>query len=207
VTSVSALAIAAWTLTTGASYSLVSHLAHTGPITAVQTTRPEVGVLVDAPITQVPSVADELAGDGIHVTFGLARPSLVAEHSIFSDGDRAIPELSGGGLVRWLETGDQLRRLCQPLGFHHHFVYASTGPSIGQWWLARHAGGRLVAGAVLLDDRDDITRLHAGEVVEVRVSPRSHVIALVDELRRQLTTDGLTGVPVSRLMRDAGVAV
>jgi hypothetical protein len=108
--------------------------------------------------------------------------------------------------VRWLETGDQLRHLVKPLGFHHHFAYCSSGPSVGQWWLAHSAGGRLVAGAVLLDDRDDIARLHAGEVVEVRVSRGSDLTVLLGELRRQLRTEGLTAVPVNRLMRDGGVS-
>ena len=56
------------------------------------------------------------------------------------------------------------------MGFGHHFLYASSGPSVGQWWLAHGAGGRLIAGAVKLDDtRRPLGRLHAGEVVEISV--------------------------------------
>jgi hypothetical protein len=207
-TAVATVAIAAWTLTTGASYSLVSHIVHMRAVTSVQTNRPEVGVLVDAPIAEVPSLARTFASDRIFVTFGLNRPSITAERSIFYYGDRAIPRLSGGGLVRWLETGDQLHNLVRPLGFQpHHFVYASSGPSIGQWWLAHSAGGRLVAGAVLMDDRGDTQPLHAGEVVELRISRTTNVPTLIAELRRQLHADSLRGVPVSRLMRDGGVSV
>ncbi len=95
--------------------------------------------------------------------------------SIYANGDQAIPRLGGGGLVRWLETGDQLHHLARPLGVRsHHFVYASNGPSLGQWWVAHNSGGRLVAGAILLDDRDDHGVLHPGEVVELgpRTPPR-----------------------------------
>src|SRR6202042_389071 len=53
-TAVAAGAIAGWTLTTGASYSLVGDFAHIRPVTAVTTDRPQVGVLVDAPANQVP---------------------------------------------------------------------------------------------------------------------------------------------------------
>src|SRR5579884_2162859 len=207
VTAGSTLAIAAWTLTTGASYSLVSKIAHIRPVTTVQTTRPEVGVLVDAPTSDVPTLAGQLTRSGIRATFALDRPSVPAERSIFAHGDRAIPQLSGGGLVRWLETGDQLRRLCGPLGFHHRFVYASSGPSIGQWVLAHSAGGRLVAGAVLLDDRGDLAPLHPGEVVEVRISPTTNIGALLDELQSRLRADGLRPVPVGQLMRDGRVSV
>jgi UDP-N-acetylglucosamine:LPS N-acetylglucosamine transferase len=207
VTAGATVVLAAWTLTTGASYSLVSHIAHIRAMTAVQTDRPEVGVLVDAPIGEVPALASELSQVGIRATFALSSPSLTAVRSISYYGDRAIPRLGGGGLVRWLETGDQLHRLIGPLGFHHHFVYASSGPSIGQWWLASSAGGRLVAGAVLLDDRGDMTRIHAGEVVELRLSRTSDVPVLVGELRSALTTDDLSAVPLSRLMRDGGVSV
>jgi len=201
------LAVAAWTLTTGASYSLVSRIVHIRPVTAVQTSRPEVGVLIDAPTPEVVTLAGELSRAGIRATFALDSPSLAAERSLYRHGDRAIPLLGGGGLVRWLETGDQLRHLVRPLGFRHHFVYASTGPSLGQAWLAHNAGGRLVAGAVLLDDRGDMAPLHAGEVVELRISRTSNATMLIGELRRALSRRGLRGVPLTRLMRDAGVSV
>jgi hypothetical protein len=203
-----ALAIAAWTLTTGASYSLVSHLVHIRPVTAVNTSRPEVGVLVDAPAGEIPAVASQLAGHGIHGSFALKRPSAAAAQMIFAVGDQPIPWLSGGGLVRWLETGDQLRHLVTPLGIKpHHFVYTSSGPSLGQWWLAHSAGGRLVAGAVLLDDSDDTSQLRPGDVVEVRISGYGDAAMLVAKLTRELRSEHLHGVSVGRLMRDAGVSV
>ena len=208
VTAVSALCVAAWTLTTGASYSLVSHIVHIRAVTDVPTTHAEVGVLVDATTAQVSGLAPMLSREGLHVTFALAQPSVGAARSIVNNGDQAIPLLTGGGLVRWLGTSDQLRDLCGPLGLHHHFVYASTGPSVGQSWLAHTAGGRLVAGAVLLDgSRDDKARLQPGQVIEVRPSKGVSVADLLGELRGRLSIDGLTAVPVGRLMRDGGVAV
>ena len=207
VTAAATLVLAAWTLTTGASYSLVSHLVHIRPVTAVQTTRPEVGVLIDAPQAQVPSLASRLSGSGIRASFALNRPPTVADRTLYLYGDQAIPRLGGGGLVRWLETGDQLHHLLTELGFQRHFVYASSGPSVGQWWLAHSAGGRLVAGAVLLDDRGDGAPLRPGEVVELRVSPAVDVAALISKLERELHANHLRAVPIGRLMRDAGVSV
>ncbi len=204
------VAIGAWILTAGASYSLVSRFVHMKPVTAVQTSRPEVGVLIDAPAASVPAVAGLLSGRGIEASFALAQaPSPAERPLLFGYGDQVIPQLRGGGLVRWLETGDQLHRLATPLGLHpHHFMYASSGPSIGQWWLAHHAGGRLVAGAVKLrDGHNTLGRLHPGEVVEITVTNGTDVVGLIDKLRGQLAAQHLVPVPVGRLMRDAGVSV
>jgi hypothetical protein len=94
------------------------------------------------------------------------------------------------------------------MGFGRHFLYASNGPSVGQWWLAHGAGGHLIAGAVRLDDRDDsVGPLRAGEVVEMRLTPASDVALLVQRLEDALRSDHLAAVPVGRLMRDAGVPV
>jgi hypothetical protein len=44
-------------------------------------------------------------------------------------------------------------------------------------------------------------------VVEVRPTRGADVTMLLGELRSQLRSDGLSGVPVGRLLRDGGVAV
>jgi UDP-glucose 4-epimerase len=208
-TMVVAVALAAWTLTTGASYSLVSHFVHIRPVTAVQTARPEVGVLIDASATAVPALTSELSAHGIRATFALDRPpSLLEWPLILENGDQAIPRLGGGGLVRWLETGDQLHRLRGAMSDGHHFVYASSGPSVGQWWLAHHAGGRLVAGALRIQHGNaTLPRLRAGDVVEIEVQAGTNVAALITTLQTDLARQHLTSVPVARLMHDAGVSV
>ena len=87
-------------------------------------------------------------------------------------------------------------------------MYASSGTSIGQWWLAHSAGGRLVAGAVKLDGKHDkLGTLHPGEVVEISIGSGSGGEAAIDRLRRELDAQHLSPVPVGRLMRDAGVSV
>ncbi len=156
VTSSATVGVAAWALTTGASYSLVSHFVHMRPVTAIadQPARRS-GCWSTPPPPQVPGLATRSGSEGVHVSFALdGRPCRSFQSYLVSYGDQAIPRLRGGGLVRWLETGDQLHRLNSPLGFyHHHFIYASSGPSIGQWVLAHSAGGKLVAGAVRLRRR------------------------------------------------------
>ena len=85
-------------------------------------------------------------------------------------GDQALPRLPRHGLVRWLNTSDQLHDVLHQMGFGRHFLYVSSGPSVGQWWLAHRAGGRLVAGAVQLDDGDDVLGKRASrQVIELNV--------------------------------------
>jgi hypothetical protein len=202
------VAIAVWTLTTGASYSLVSHFVHMRAITAVQTDRPEVGVLIDAPRSQIPELAGALFADGIHASFTVGQPSSPVETTVLSYGDQALPRLPTGGLVRWLGTRGELRHLVDAMGYRGHFLYASSGPSLGQWLFAHGAGGRLVAGAVRLEDRDDsLGRLRPGEVVEVTVTSVNELQPLLAKLLYGLRTDHLSAVSVGRLMRDAGTSV
>jgi hypothetical protein len=202
------VAIAAWTLTTGASYSLVSHFVHMKPVTTVSTARPEVGVLIDSPVGELPKVASALSARGVHVTFTIDRVSGPVVASAASYGDGIVPRLPKGGLVRWLQTRAQIHRLIHELGFQHHFLYASSGPCIGQWLFAHGAGGRLIAGAVKVDDRGDtLGRLHAGEVIELSIADGPQLATVARRLALYLRSERLTAVPVSRLMHDAGVRV
>ncbi len=205
-----AVLVAAWTLTSGASYSLVSHLAHMRPVTSVTTSRPEVGLLVDAPATEIPALASTLRRRGVDASFAVNRAPTASELRVLYPGDQAIPRLGGGGLWRWLETGDQLHRLTAPLGVYrqHDFIYASSGPSIGQWVLAHGAGGRLVGGALrLAHSRDVIGRLRTGEVIEINASTASDVLRIMNRLCPLLQSEHLHAVSLGRLLHDAGVNV
>jgi UDP-N-acetylglucosamine:LPS N-acetylglucosamine transferase len=203
-----AVLLAAWTLTAGASYSLVSEFVHMSPTTTIATSRPEVGVLVNAPASELPALAKAFASNGIHVSFTLRNPGSGAEATVLSQGDQAIPLLPTGGLVRWLQTRAQLHHMLSSMGYGRHFLYASNGPSVGQWWLAHGAGGRLIAGAVKLSDQDDsVGPLHAGELIELSVGHSGAVMALIQKLQAELVADHLQAVPVGRLLRDSGSSV
>jgi hypothetical protein len=203
------VAVGLWALTTGASYSLVSHFAHIKPVTGVATNQPEVGVLLDAPASQLPAIASRLSASNVRVSLGLDRaPSTAAELGVRRLGDQVVPRLDGGGLVRWLGTRGTLDRLSDRMGYGHHFLYASSGPSVGQWLFAHGAGGRLVAGAIKLDDPDDsIGRLRPGEVVELTIPDAGELLPMLDKLDARLAAEHLRGVPVGRLMRDASARV
>ncbi len=202
------VAVMAWMLTAGASYQLVSAFVHIRPTTTVATARPEVGILVDAPANDLPGLATALASDGMRVSFTLEQAPSSADMSMFAYGDQAVPLLPKGGLVRWLHTRAELHQMIATIGYGHHFLYASDGPSVGQWWLAHRAGGHLIAGAIRLNDGDDsVAHLHAGEVIELSVAHIRTVLPLIEKLRDELNADHLQAVPVGRLMHDAGAAV
>jgi hypothetical protein len=115
-----------------------------------------------------------------------------------------MPRLPTGGLVRWLGARGELHRLSGLTGDQRHFLYASSGPSLGQWIEAHSAGGSLVQGAVRLADSDDsIGVLHAGEVVEFRLTNTGALRPLLGKLLLGLREDHLAAVSLARLMHDA----
>jgi UDP-glucose 4-epimerase len=197
------VAVVAWSLTTGAGYSLVSHV-DMRPVTAVSTTRPEVGVLIDAPAADIPMLASTLSTYGVHASFSVGEPSWPVITTVSDYHDQTVPRLPTGGLVRWLSAQGELHHLLEEMGYPHHFLYASNGPSIGQWLIAHGAGGSLVEGAVRLRDRDDsIGFLHPGEVIEFSVANAKAMDSLLPKLLSGLRDEHLAAVPVGRLIRDA----
>jgi hypothetical protein len=199
------LVVAGFALTTGAGYTVASHITHVRPVTVVSTDQPEVGVLIDAPANQVASVARTLSSYGLHGSFAITRASGPAVTTVSSNHDQVVPRLPNSGLVRWLGARGELHKLQQLTGYQRHFLYASSGPSLGQWLMANGAGGRLVEGAVRLEDADDsLGSLRPGEVVEFNVASAEALEPLLGKLLEGLHEEHLTAVPIGRLMQDAG---
>jgi hypothetical protein len=159
-----------------------------------------VGVIVEAPSASLTEVADGLDAHGLHVSFAVDRVPTPRElAAIHADGDEALPELRPGGPTRWLGTKGQLHRLRRTLGDPNHFAYVPTKTTLGQYWLARSAGGRSVTGEVLVDDPDDIGALRAGEIVEL-VVPSGDSASISASLSHALGARNLGAVPVERLL-------
>ncbi|MCW3067354.1 MAG: NAD-dependent epimerase/dehydratase [Solirubrobacterales bacterium] len=194
--------LAGWMLSTGDAYAIFARLFHMRPMTTVSTTRPEVGVIVQAPASSIGRLASELALQGVHVSFAVDRvPAQPVLATIKQFGDDALPELRPGGLVRWVGTKGQLHRLTRTLKTPTHFAYVPVSPTIGQYVLARSAGGHAVTGAVRADDSRDLAPLHAGEIIELQVGGvGGNAPALAKALAQQLRDRRLTAVPVGQLL-------
>ena len=205
VTAVLALAIAAWALTTHASYAFVSHFAHIRPVTTVETdaARGRRADRRDAAARSAP-IAGILAADGMHASFGLTQASGPADSGVLRYGDQALPRLPNGGLVRWMGARGELHKLVGPMGLHHHFYYTSTGPE-PRAVAGRPRRGRPARGRGGADHRplDPLGHLHPGEVIELRITNVAEAQVLLARLRLGLEASHLRAVHIGRLMRDA----
>jgi UDP-glucose 4-epimerase len=204
-TALAALLIGGWIFTTTDSYSLLSGaFGGMRPVNAVATNYPVVGLIIDAPGAQVTAAASTASEEGYQASFSLGQaPSASELAALRAEEQQPVPLLPSSGLVGWLGTRGDLHRIIHALGYGHHFFYTSRGFSIGQYLFAHGAGGRPVAGAVHLDGHGPIGPLHAGEVVELKVTNEQGLLPMLIALHERLRADGLHAVPVGVLMRDA----
>jgi UDP-glucose 4-epimerase len=197
-----------WAFTAGMAYSFISGLTGASPLTAVTTARPQVGVMLDVSTRDATMLARELRGSGMRVSFALRNASERSTDILIDAGDEPVPQLSDSGLVGWVSTSHKLHSLERRLGWGHHFLYTSTGPSLAQWLIAHHAGGRLVAGKIRLTKPDQLPRsLRAGEVIELRLTDVSLARRELRALERDLRERHLDAVTVGTLLEGSGTPV
>ena len=195
--------------TSSFAYGLISHLG-AGPLTSVPTTKHQVGVMIDASARQTPTLARDLARNGMTVSFALNKVSTRAVDTLLDAGDQAVPRLNDSGLISWAGTPGALRRLEHRLGWHNHFLYASSGPSIAQYLLAHGAGGKPVAGKVQITGKTRVLprrALRRGEVIELRVTDVSTALHQLQRLEAELRGMHLQPVPVQKLVQGSGTPV
>jgi hypothetical protein len=173
------------------------------PVTAVSTTRPEVGLIVDAPASMASSVADELQGQGASASIALTSPADEATLAeVRRRGSDAVPRLKAGGPVRWIGTRGQLHKTAKSFGLKGHYYYAVPGKgfTLAQDLLGSTAGGSPVAGAVKVEGAATIGRLRRGDLIEL-VLDSGDGPAELDALCRQLRARGLHAVTATSLVR------
>jgi hypothetical protein len=163
---------------------------------------------VDASATNAPALARELERQGISVSFALTAASSTSVDAVLDADDEVLPRLSDSGLVGWLHTRNKLHQLEHELGWRNQFLYASNGPSLAQYLLAKGAGGRLVAGKVRLSKPGQVpSSLRAGDVIELRVTNMPAARHQIAQLERELREHHLDAVPVGTLLRGSGTPV
>jgi hypothetical protein len=164
--------------------------------------------MIDASAKQAPMLARELHRSGMAVSFTLSSVSQKAVDTVLDHGDQLVPRLNDSGLVGWVHTDHTLRQLEHRLGWHHKFLYTSSGPSLAQYLLAKGLGGQLVAGKVRISKPSQLPQsLRKGEVVELRVTSLSTARRQLAQLERELRDRNLYAVPVKTLLQDSGSSV
>ena len=198
----------AWELLlTDDSYPLFAKVLETGPTTAVATSRPVVGVLIDTPTGSATRVARRLSRRGLHASFALsAAPDSKALQTLRRLGDDALPRLDAGGPFHSLGTKGRLAEDAAALGLGKSFMYQpSSDFTLTQYLLGRAAGGSPVRGAADSDPGEAVGALRAGEVVQINVDRATAALnATLHSLRHRLAAGGLHAVTLPELVDTGG---
>ncbi|HXC23887.1 MAG TPA: glycosyltransferase [Solirubrobacteraceae bacterium] len=199
------LAVSTWLMSTDEVTAFAALFLGGHALKRVETTTPEVGLVVQAPAGEVTVIASELAAAGIHVSFaddGADAPSTIAR--LRARRDELLPELPhSGSPFRWVRTRGALRSQARALGLRHRFYFLqpSKGLTVGQLLLARTAGAIPVAGAERLSAPGPMPhgRMRAGDVLVVSVDGDASSLAGVERIVAWLRSDGLSVEPLGSL--------
>ncbi len=206
------LGVAGWMMSTDEVTALATKILHVHPLAQVQTDQPDVGLIVRAPTRDVPFLAAELAGRGIHISFtdDAGVPSPVTIASLRSLGDELLPEVPGSGPLRWERTRGTLRSQARALGLRHHFYYLQPrgGLSVGQLVLARTAGATPVTGALRLRNAGQLPQrpMRAGDVMVVEVDGSSSSVLGLERIVSWLASARLGAEPLAWLVRSPSIS-
>ncbi len=195
--------LAVLALGTDFAYPLFARALGVNTMKSVDTSRPEVGVLVDAPASSAARIAHSLSARGIHASFALDRtPSSHTLRVLLRNGDEPMPRIDSGGVMHSFGTGGRLAHAASSLGLDRPFYYEPPpdGKTTLQALLAKSAGGHAVDGEVNTNGDGTPVSLHPGEFVEVDLTGASREDAL-GSLSSGLDAAGLSGVSLSSLAK------
>jgi UDP-glucose 4-epimerase len=194
-----------WSFASDDGLSLIAKaIPGTKPVTAVDTAKPQVGLIVDTPASIAPQVADQLHSDGVSASIALTGPADEATiDAVRSSGSDALPKLRPGGPVRWIGTRGQIHRAAKDLDIEGHVYYAvpGTGFTLAQDLLGHTAGATPVAGGVKVPEYGRLGGVRRGEIIEISVSDQPGWPTWVRSLTKQVRERRLTAVPAATLLR------
>jgi UDP-N-acetylglucosamine:LPS N-acetylglucosamine transferase len=199
------LGVGAWVMSTDEVSALAGSVLNVHPLKHVNTSQPQVGVIVHVPARYAQGVATELASRGIHVSFaddaGVPPREWIA--SVRSMGDEVIPEVPGSAPLRWVRTRGALRSQARALGLPRRFYFLQPrgGLSVGQLVLARTAGATPISGAqrVSATGRLPHGEMRAGDVLVVELDGSPASVAGFERIVSWLASDGLGVEPLATL--------
>ncbi|HEY5195377.1 MAG TPA: glycosyltransferase [Solirubrobacteraceae bacterium] len=199
------LVVSTWLMSTDEVTAFAALFLGGHALKQVDTSTPEVGLVVRAPARKVTLIASELAGAGIRVSFadnGAAAPGTIA--GLRELRDELVPELPhSGSPFRWVHTRGTLRSQARALGLRHRFYFLQPpkGLTVGQLVLARTADATPVAGADRLNATGPLPqrRMRAGDVLVVSVDGSHSSLAGLKRIVSWLRSDGLSVEPLGSL--------
>ena len=203
----------AWMLSTDEVTAVAAKVLHVQELEHVQTTQPEVGLIVHAPSQDIAPIAAELAGRSIHASFaddsGVPSPERIA--ALNGLRDELLPEIPGSALFHWVRTRAALRSQARALGLlPHRFYYLRPdgGLSVGQMVLARTTGATPVKGALRLSATSPLPQrpMRAGDVAVVELSGSTASVSGLERFVAWLSSSGLRAVPLGSLTRSPSIS-
>jgi processive 1,2-diacylglycerol beta-glucosyltransferase len=199
------VAVSTWLMSTDEVTAFAGLFLGVHPLKRVETTKPEVGLVVRAPAGEVKLLASELASAGIHASFAdNGADSSVTIGDLRALRDELVPEVPGSSsLFRWLRTRGTLRSQARALGLHHRFYFLQPpkGLTVGQLVLARTAGATPVAGAVRLNAGGALPQrpMRAGDVLVVSVDGSTSSLTGLERIVSWVRAGGLSVEPLGSL--------
>lgn len=199
------IAVSTWLMSTDEVTAFAGLFLGVHPLKRVETTKPDVGLVVRAPAGEVKLLASELASAGIHASFAdNGADSSTTIGDLRALHDELVPEVPhSGSLFRWVRTRGTLRSQARALGLHHRFYFLQppNGLTVGQLVLARTTGATPVAGALRLNAGAAIPHrsMRAGDVLVVSVDGSPSSLTGVERIVSWLRSDGLSVEPLGSL--------
>ena len=199
------IAISTWLMSTDEVTAFAGLFLGVHPLKRVQTTEPDVGLVLRTPAGEVTLLAGELARVGIRASFAdngsVSRTTIAGLRALH---DELVPEVPhSGSPFRWVRTRGTLRSQARALGLRHRFYFLQppNGLTVGQLVLARTAGATPVAGALRLNANAALPhgQMRAGDVLVVSVDGSPTSLAGVERIVSWLRSDGLSVEPLGSL--------
>jgi processive 1,2-diacylglycerol beta-glucosyltransferase len=199
------LAISTWLLSTDEVTAFAALFLDVHPLKRVDTSKPDVGLVIRVPSGQAMPIATELAHSGIHASFadnGAHSNATIA--GLRSLKDELVPEVPhSGSPFRWMRTRGALRSQARALGLRHRFYFLEpqNGLTVGQLVLARTAGATPVAGAVQMKAGGRLPQrpMRSGDVLVVSVDGSSGSLRGIERIVSWVDSDGLSVEPLGSL--------
>jgi hypothetical protein len=194
-----------WSFASDDGLSLIAKaIPGTRPVTGVDIKSPEVGLIVDAPPSLAPQIADDLQHDGASASIAISgNASQSTVDAVRASGSDAVPRLRPGGPLRWIGTRSQIHHAAKDLGITGHVYYAVPGKgfTLAQDILGHTAGGTPVAGAVHLTPGGTLGKVERGDLLEISVTPGTAWRPWLESIVTRLRAQGLNAVSASMLLQ------